>query len=64
MKVGFNREICLDNKSKEAMKLDIYVNYPGNCEEAFRFYEQHLGGKITSMTTHEHQQNPNMPDGV
>ena len=24
------------------MKLDIYLNYPGNCEEAFRFYEQHL----------------------
>ena len=45
------------------MKLDIYVNYPGNCEEAFRFYEQHLGGKITSMSTHEQQQNPNIPDG-
>lgn len=25
------------------MKLDIYVNYAGLCEEAFRFYEQHLG---------------------
>ena len=34
------------------MKLDIYVNYPGNCEQAFRFYEQHLGGKITGMMTH------------
>ena len=45
------------------MKLDIYVNYPGNCEEAFRFYEQHLGGKMTSMSTHEQQQNPNIPDG-
>jgi len=44
------------------MKLDIYVNYPGNCEQAFRFYEQHLGGKVTSMLTHEQQQNPNMPD--
>lgn len=29
------------------MRLDVYVNYPGSCEEAFRFYEQHLGGKIT-----------------
>ena len=37
------------------MKLDIYVNYPGNCEQAFRFYEQHLGGKITMMLTHEQQ---------
>ena len=34
------------------MKLDVYVNYPGNCEQAFRFYEQHLGGKITGMMTH------------
>jgi PhnB protein len=34
-------------------QLDIYVNYPGNCEEAFRFYEQHLNGKITMMMTHE-----------
>ena len=34
------------------MKLDIYLNYPGNCREAFRFYEQHLGGRITMMTTH------------
>lgn len=30
------------------MRLDIYLNYRGNCEQAFRFYEQHLGGKITS----------------
>ena len=37
------------------MKLDIYVNYPGHCAEAFRFYEQHLGGKITMMMTHGQQ---------
>ena len=34
------------------MKLEIYLNYRGNCEEAFRFYEQHLGGKITMMMRH------------
>ncbi len=34
----------------QSIKLDIYVNYPGHCEEAFRFYEQHLGGKIIMMT--------------
>jgi len=39
------------------MKLDIYVNYAGKCEAAFRFYEQHLGGKITMMMTHEQQPN-------
>lgn len=32
-----------------SMKLDVYVNYRGTCEEAFRFYEKHLGGKILSM---------------
>jgi len=40
------------------MKLYTYPNYGGNCQEAFRFYEQHLGGKITMMT---HGQGPN-PD--
>jgi PhnB protein len=34
------------------MKLFTYLNYDGNCQEAFRFYEQHLGGKITMMMTH------------
>jgi len=31
------------------MKLHTYLNYGGNCEEAFKFYEQHLGGKIIGM---------------
>jgi PhnB protein len=39
------------------MKLDIYLNYPGHCEQAFRFYEQHLGGTITQMTRHSQQPN-------
>ena len=34
------------------MKLDIYLNYPGNCEEAFHFYEQQLGGRIVMMMRH------------
>ena len=34
------------------MKLDVYLNYPGNCEEAFRFYERHLGARVTMMMTH------------
>jgi PhnB protein len=37
------------------MKLDMYLNYNGNCEQAFRFYEQHLGGKITMMMRHAEQ---------
>ena len=42
-------------------KLDIYLNYPGNCEEAFRFYEQHLGGRIAMMMRHEEHPNPSLP---
>jgi PhnB protein len=34
------------------MKLYTYLNYGGNCEQAFRFYVEHLGGKITMMMTH------------
>ncbi len=34
------------------MKLHTYLNFGGNCAEAFRFYEQHLGGKITMLMTH------------
>ena len=44
-------------------KLDLYLNYAGNCEEAFRFYEQHLGGKIVTMMRHEEHLNPGLPAG-
>jgi PhnB protein len=29
------------------MKLNTFLNFGGNCEEAFRFYERHLGGRIS-----------------
>jgi PhnB protein len=31
------------------MKLNAYLNFGGNCEEAFQFYEKHLGGKLMSV---------------
>jgi PhnB protein len=31
------------------MRLNTFLNFGGNCEEAFRFYEQHLGGSITML---------------
>lgn len=34
------------------MKMYTYVNFAGKCAEGFRFYEQHLGGKIGMMMTH------------
>ena len=40
------------------MKLYTYHNYGGNCEQAFRFYEQHLGGKIEAMMTRAQQPTP------
>ena len=43
------------------MQLDIYVNYRGTCEEAFRFYAQHLGGTIIGKVRHGEQPNQNIP---
>ncbi|RYF81597.1 MAG: VOC family protein [Chitinophagaceae bacterium] len=49
--------------TQTSVKLDVYVNYPGHCEEAFRFYEQHLGGNILSIMKHgELPSNPNLPE--
>jgi PhnB protein len=31
------------------MKLYTQLNFGGNCEEAFRYYEKHLGGRITML---------------
>ena len=34
------------------MQLSTYLSFNGQCAEAFRFYEQCLGGKIDGMRTH------------
>jgi len=34
------------------MRLSTFLNYGGNCADALRYYEEHLGGKIISMMTH------------
>ena len=34
------------------MKLYTYLNYGGNCRQAFEFYAEHLGATITFLTTH------------
>src|SRR5882724_6280019 len=44
------------------MQLNTYLNYGGNCAQAFKFYEQHLGGKITMMMKHGENPGPsNVP---
>ena len=35
------------------MQIAPYLNFNGQCEEAFKFYEQCFGGKITAMLTYE-----------
>ena len=37
------------------MKIYTYLNYGGNCRQAFEFYAEHLGGKILMLTTHGEQ---------
>jgi PhnB protein len=46
------------------MRLTTYLNYGGNCQEAFKFYEQHLDGRITMMMTFGQlpEGNPPAPD--
>ena len=43
------------------MRLAIYVNYRGTCEEAFQFYTDHLGGRVTGMVRHEEMGDPRVP---
>ncbi len=40
------------------MKLHTYLNYGGNCRQAFEFYQRHLGGKIAAMMTRAEMPNP------
>ena len=44
------------------MKLYTQLNFGGDCEEAFRFYEKHLGGKITMMM--KQNEAPGAPAGA
>jgi PhnB protein len=47
------------------MKLHTYLNYGGNCLEAFEFYEKHLGGKILFKMTFDQMPDPSkVPPGL
>jgi PhnB protein len=47
------------------MKLNTYVNFPGNCKEALQFYEKHLGGKILMAMTYDSMPEPKtIPPGM
>jgi PhnB protein len=46
------------------MKLTTLLNFGGNCADALRFYEEHLGAKTTFMMTYEQMPEPkNIPPG-
>jgi PhnB protein len=54
---------------EDVMKMNTYVNFAGTCAEAFRFYEQHLGGTIGMLMTHgeapdQSRVNPEWKDAV
>ena len=34
------------------MRMNTYVNFRGQCAEAFSYYERHLGAKVDMMMTH------------
>jgi PhnB protein len=43
------------------VQLQTYLNYGGNCEEAFKFYEANLGGRITMLMRHGEQPGGQLP---
>lgn len=44
------------------MQLNAYLNFNGNCEEALKYYERHLGGKIEFKMTYGEA--PPMPENA
>ena len=65
MAAGSSREkygTAWHHREDDAVNLYAQLNFGGNCEEAFRFYEKHLGGKITFIM-HQNEM-PNAPAGA
>jgi len=40
------------------MRLNAYLHFGGNCAEALRFYEQHMGAKILFFMTYDQMPEP------
>ncbi len=43
------------------MKVNSYLNFPGNCQEAMSFYEKHLGATVVMKSTFAEMGGPNGP---
>jgi PhnB protein len=50
------------------MKVNTYLNFPSNCEEAISFYEKHLGAKVLMKARFADMAGPggpqNLPPGL
>lgn len=46
------------------MRFNSYLFFNGQCESAFKFYEQCLGGKITEMMTYAESPESSMVDQI
>jgi PhnB protein len=47
------------------MKVNMYLNFPGTCSEAFDFYVKHLSAKIITKATWDSMPDPKMaPSGM
>jgi PhnB protein len=44
---------------RDRVRLNTFLNFGGNCEQAFRFYQQHLGGEIGMLMRRSEQ--PDQP---
>ncbi len=46
------------------MKVNTYLNFPGNCEEAIGFYEQHLGAKVVAKSKFSDMSSMGAPENL
>jgi|SRR5580658_8123667 PhnB protein len=46
------------------MKVNTYLNFPGNCNEAIEFYEKHLGAKVTGKTKFSEMSSTGAPQNL
>ena len=46
------------------MKVNTYLNFPGNCQEAMNFYEKNLGAKILMKSTFADMRSQGAPQNL
>lgn len=46
------------------MKVNTYLNFPGNCQEAMSFYEKNLGAKILMKSTFAEMNSQGAPQNL